>query len=116
MLIQVARRIHSSKFRAGIARILIVTDVAARGIDLPFLDNVVNFDFPAKPKLFIHRAGRAARAGEHQHQAASKSLLKDITLSMDKSSRRSIVMLPKSLAEECNAGCRAVGHGVLLLH
>ena len=82
-MIQVARRIHSSKFRAGIARILIVTDVAARGIDLPFLDNVINYDFPAKPKLFIHRAGRAARAGEHRHLAASTILLKSITLSMD---------------------------------
>ena len=88
-MIQVARRIHSSKFRAGIARILIVTDVAARGIDLPFLDNVINYDFPAKPKLYIHRAGRAARAGEHQLLAASTILLKSITLYMDAPSRQS---------------------------
>ncbi|KAL1508816.1 hypothetical protein AB1Y20_004911 [Prymnesium parvum] len=58
-----ARKIALGKFRAGKSKVLIVTDVAARGIDVPLLDNVVNFDFPSKPKLFVHRAGRAGRAG-----------------------------------------------------
>lgn len=60
---QAARKINIAKFRAGKCSVLIVTDVAARGLDIPLLDNVVNYDFPAKPKLFVHRAGRAARAG-----------------------------------------------------
>lgn len=60
---QTARKIHVAKFRAKRVPVLITTDVAARGIDIPLIDNVVNYDFPPKPELFVHRAGRAARMG-----------------------------------------------------
>lgn len=60
---QSARKINLAKFKAKKAEVLVVTDVAARGLDIPLLDNVINYDFPPKPKLFVHRSGRVARAG-----------------------------------------------------
>lgn len=71
---QTARRIHVQNFRQGISNILVVTDVAARGIDIPVLANVINYDFPAQPKIFIHRVGRTARAGR---KGWSYSLVRD---------------------------------------
>lgn len=52
-----------AKFRNGSTRVLVATDVAARGIDLDSLDLVVNFDLPKQPEIYLHRIGRTGRAG-----------------------------------------------------
>lgn len=52
-----ARKINTARFRLNKVSVLIVTDIAARGIDIPSLDYVVNVHFPGKPKLFVHRVG-----------------------------------------------------------
>lgn len=54
---QTARKINLAKFIHNKCSTLIVTDLAARGLDIPLLDNVVNYSFPAKGKLFLHRVG-----------------------------------------------------------
>ena len=53
-----------AKFRNLSTRLLIATDVAARGIDIDALDAVINFDMPAKPEIYVHRIGRTGRAGK----------------------------------------------------
>eukprot|EP00058_Branchiostoma_floridae_P023172 XP_002608662.1 hypothetical protein BRAFLDRAFT_211958 [Branchiostoma floridae] len=60
---QTARKINIAKFTHKKTKVMLVTDIAARGIDIPMLDNVINYNFPCKPKLFVHRVGRVARAG-----------------------------------------------------
>jgi ATP-dependent RNA helicase RhlE len=60
---QGARERALSNFRAGHSRVLIATDIAARGIDVKGIALVVNYDLPEEPESYVHRIGRTARAG-----------------------------------------------------
>ncbi len=70
----VALALHSEKsqgartdalryFKSGEINVLVATDLASRGIDIPFLPTVINYELPRSPKDFIHRIGRTGRAG-----------------------------------------------------
>jgi ATP-dependent RNA helicase RhlE len=50
-------------FKSGQVKVLVATDIAARGIDIPGVSHVVNFDLPDVPEQYVHRIGRTARAG-----------------------------------------------------
>ena len=108
---QTARKIAVNNFKSKTVKILLVTDVAARGIDIPLLDNVVNFSFPAKPKLFVHRVGRVARAGRFGTAYSFVSpdeaaYLQDLHLFLDK---------PLKFAERSMSEVRRIPHCVSFL-
>ncbi len=60
---QGARERALNEFRSGKMKILVATDIAARGIDVSSIGHVINFDLPNDPESYVHRIGRTARAG-----------------------------------------------------
>jgi ATP-dependent RNA helicase RhlE len=60
---QNARERALEHFRAGSNRVLVATDIAARGLDIDDVSHVINFDLPNEPETYVHRIGRTARAG-----------------------------------------------------
>jgi ATP-dependent RNA helicase RhlE len=60
---QSARERALASFKAGATRVLVATDIAARGIDVDDITHVINFDLPNEPETYVHRIGRTARAG-----------------------------------------------------
>lgn len=80
---QSARQKALENFRTGAIRILIATDIAARGIDIDDISHVINFDLPNESESYVHRIGRTARAGASGVaisfcDADEKAFLKDI--------------------------------------
>lgn len=61
---QNARQKALSDFKAGKIRVLVATDIAARGIDVDDLSHVINFEIPNIPETYVHRIGRTGRAGQ----------------------------------------------------
>jgi len=63
-LSQRQRDMAIQSFRTGKTGLLIATDVAARGLDIPKVSHVINYDMPEDPLMYFHRIGRTARAGK----------------------------------------------------
>ncbi|MEO0576117.1 MAG: DEAD/DEAH box helicase [Pseudomonadota bacterium] len=80
---QGARTKALKDFKAGSVRVLVATDIAARGLDIDKLPYVVNYDLPFVPEDYVHRIGRTARAGLDGHAVSlvcidERKLLRDI--------------------------------------
>jgi ATP-dependent RNA helicase RhlE len=80
---QNARQRALGAFRDGQVRVLVATDIAARGIDVDCVSHVINFELPNEPESYVHRIGRTARAGARGValsfcDAAERTYLRDI--------------------------------------
>jgi ATP-dependent RNA helicase RhlE len=91
---QGARQRALENFRAGRSRVLIATDIAARGIDVKGITLVINYDLPEEPESYVHRIGRTARAGlDGQAIAFCDSSERPLLRSVERLIRRPIAVL-----------------------
>jgi len=88
---QNARQTALSNFKSRVTRVLVATDIAARGIDIDELTHVVNYDLPNVPETYVHRIGRTGRAGasgiaisfcDHEEKAFLRDIQKVINKSI----------------------------------
>ncbi len=108
---QSVRQRALANFKSRRTRILVATDLAARGIDVEGISHVFNYDLPHEPEMYVHRIGRTGRAGasgiavslcdpeERQHLKAIERLIRK-TLVVDRSSRLDAAEPAKPQAEQ----------------
>ncbi|WP_299013415.1 DEAD/DEAH box helicase [uncultured Photobacterium sp.] len=77
---QSARRRALDEFKEGKARVMVATEVAARGLDIQGLPHVVNYDMPFLAEDYVHRIGRTGRAGQKGHAVSFVSREEELTL------------------------------------
>jgi len=109
---QGARTKALADFKSGKTRVLVATDIAARGLDIAQLPHVINFDLPNVAEDYVHRIGRTGRAG---HQGEAMSLVSLDELKLLKDIERLIKReIPKVVVEnfepESSVEARTVGH------
>ncbi len=123
---QSQRKYALDGFKSGKYRVLVATDIAARGIDVADIGHVVNFDLPHVPEDYVHRVGRTARASASGHASAFASpdemaLLRDIEKLLRVKVPRAevpeedpvyIEALASERTRQADPGPRGSGHGV----
>ncbi len=77
---QSARRRALDDFKEGKARVMVATDVAARGLDIESLPHVINYDMPFLAEDYVHRIGRTGRAGKQGHAVSFVNREEELTL------------------------------------
>ncbi len=100
-----------AQFKAGQVKVLVATDIAARGIDIDNVTHVVNFDLPEVPEAYVHRIGRTARAGA-EGIAISLCAGEDRGLlrSIEKLTRQQIPATDKRIGEEAPVSAEPARH------
>jgi ATP-dependent RNA helicase RhlE len=92
-------------FRAGRTRVLVATDIAARGIDVDGITHVVNFDLPNVPESYVHRIGRTARAGASGSAVSfCDSLERELLRDIEKNIRMSVPVVDDHPHRSSGAG------------